>query len=536
MTSWSSFLDIVLLLLLVWIVEDCFLGLGVDPSVKGIKKVPSYPILGNLLQIRNNPARVYLRWSELYQVPVFQVRIGYRNIIVANSYKSVEFLWGKCANANNSRPTLYVFHDLVSQTKGFTIGSTPASESLFRTKQVLSQELNHKSVLKMSDLIDQQVKYTIQQLIKTNVELSCPPSVFVGQIRSPASDIDMLPYFQLYALRSAIYLTFGIILDCYGKQASLSQEILEVENQIIRSRGQGSWLPDFLPFMKYFGTWKFAAAQNHYSRDRYMNWLFERFGKSFAADCSEAKNSILGRVISNNSNLSQGELTSMCLTLVSAGLDNTPFSLNHLMGHLSRPDYGYEIQKSAFSQLEQCYGDAKSAWEMCGYDMECSYIVALIQEALRFFTVLPLSLPRKTSRDINFNSITIPAGTILYMNAYAANHDSEKFLNPMKFDPTRWFLPGTMKLKSRKEIDHFAFGAGSRKCSGNLLAMQEMYTMVCRLVLIFRIRKPLTDAMELDPFSSNSCPSATSFEPKRFKVHLVPRYYEGSDEIYRLLL
>lgn len=532
---WYLATDCILLFIFAWIIEDCILALGVEPPIPGIKQIPSYPIVGNLLQVKNNPAKVYLKWSKFYKVPVFQVRLGFRNIVVANSYQSVEFLWGKSASANNSRPTLHIFHNIVSQSQGFTIGSSPASSSLFKTKQALSLELNRKSVNIIAEQLDQQVKYAIRMIIRNNVELKGSPSTFMSHVRSRLSDIDLLPYFQLFALRSAIQLTYGITLDCYGKHSRLSQEIIEVENQIIKLRGQGSWLPDFLPFLKYFGNWELLASKYRLRRDNYMNELSREFKKRYSNNDVAARTSLLGRLYKNSSHLAHHELNSICLTMVSAGLDNTPLTINHLMGHLSRPDYGYALQQVAFSQLLNCYGDINDAWNNCGTNMECNFVVALVQEALRFFTVLPLSLPRKTTKVIKFNGVVIPEGTVLYMNAYAANHDSVKFLNPMKFDPFRWLVPRTMKLKDRREMDHFAFGAGSRKCSGNILATQEMYSMICRLILIFRIRRPIEEAMELDPFESNACPSATSFEPKRFKVHLEPRCHEGSDSLYRLL-
>lgn len=532
---WYFITDAVALVLLVWIIEDCLVAIGVDPPIPGLKLIPHYPIVGSLMLVRSNPARVYMKWARFYRCHVFQVRLGFRNVVVANSYLSVDFLWGKCASANNSRPTLSIFHGIVSQSQGFTIGSTPASASLLRTKRAASLELNGRSVRLMANKIDTQVRYMLRMVIKNNVELGGPPSVFVGHVRNRVSDVDLLPYFQLFALRSAIQLTYGTTLDCYGKHAQVCQEIISVENQIIRLRGQGSWVPDFLPFTKAFGNWTARAAALRLRRDRYMNELSRTFNRRFMDGEADARNSILGNLYSSSSLLSQREINSICLTMVSAGLDNTPFTINHLMGHLSRSDYGYTLQKTALSAIISTYGSYHEAWAHCGDNIDCAFVLALLNETLRFFTVLPLSLPRRTTKDVKYAGVIIPAGTALYMNAYAANHDPAKFPDPYTFDPFRWFVPGTMVLKPRKELDHFTFGAGSRKCSGSILAMQEMYTIACRMMLVFRIRRPIEEPMELDPFVGNSCPSATSFEPRRFKVRLEPRCCEGSEVAYMLL-
>ena len=118
---WYLVTDCILLFIFAWIIEDCILALGVEPPIPGIKQIPSYPIVGNLLQVKNNPAKVYLKWSKFYKVPVFQVRLGFRNIVVANSYQSVEFLWGKSASAHCSRPTLQFFHNVVPHLPGLNL-------------------------------------------------------------------------------------------------------------------------------------------------------------------------------------------------------------------------------------------------------------------------------------------------------------------------------------------------------------------------------------------------------------------------------
>ena len=63
--------------------------------------------------------------------------------------------------------------------------------------------------------------------------------------------------------------------------------------------------------------------------------------------------------------------------------------------------------------------------------MNCQYIEALVLETLRHFTVLPLSLPRLTTKAIRYKDFVIPKETHLFMNAYSANHDCQIFVNPI---------------------------------------------------------------------------------------------------------
>jgi 3-hydroxyphenylacetate 6-hydroxylase len=45
----------------------------------------------------------------------------------------------------------------------------------------------------------------------------------------------------------------------------------------------------------------------------------------------------------------------------------------------------------------------------------------LNHNAFSFFTVLRLALPRTSIKDITYNGITIPKGTVFFLNAWACN-------------------------------------------------------------------------------------------------------------------
>ena len=42
-------------------------------------------------------------------------------------------------------------------------------------------------------------------------------------------------------------------------------------------------------------------------------------------------------------------------------------------------------------------------------------MTALVKEVLRFWSVIPISLPRKSIKDIVWEKATVPAGTTFYM-------------------------------------------------------------------------------------------------------------------------
>ena len=107
------------------------------------------------------------------------------------------------------------------------------------------------------------------------------------------------------------------------------------------------------------------------------------------------------------------EIKSICLTMVSAGLDTVPGNLIMGIAHLSSP-HGQEIQKRAYEEIMKVYPNG-DAWERCLAEEKVPYVTAFVREVLRFYTVIPICLPRTSIKDINYEDAVIPAGTTFYM-------------------------------------------------------------------------------------------------------------------------
>lgn len=116
--------------------------------------------------------------------------------------------------------------------------------------------------------------------------------------------------------------------------------------------------------------------------------------------------------------------------MVSAGLDTVPGNLIMGIGYLASPD-GQRIQKRAYEEIQKVYPD-NDAWERCLHEEKVPYVTALYKEVLRYWTVIPICLPRVSIKPIEWNGVVIPAGTTFYMNAYGADYDDTHFEEPYK--------------------------------------------------------------------------------------------------------
>lgn len=99
--------------------------------------------------------------------------------------------------------------------------------------------------------------------------------------------------------------------------------------------------------------------------------------------------------------------------MVSGGLDTVPGNVIMGIAYLSSA-HGQEIQKRAYKEITQVYPDG-DAWEKCLVEEKVPYVTAFVKEVLRFWTVLPMSLPRVSIKDIQWGKAVIPAGTTFFM-------------------------------------------------------------------------------------------------------------------------
>ncbi|KAI5955041.1 hypothetical protein KGF54_001602 [Candida jiufengensis] len=479
-------------------------------SIQGIFKIPgSLPILGHLLEIQLNPSLVFMRWWERYDKSIFQIKIGFRKVVIVNSYEDVTSLWLNHACQNNSRPLSYTFHSVVSSYQSYTIGTTPFSNTYKNKKKSLSQLLNKPSLKSLIPIINTESNYIIDQILKDI---------------NKNDSVNLRDYLRFFVLRCCIHMSYGLILDCFGKDRELCMRIINNENNIIRLRSPISNIQDSILILQLFPSFTNTKSAHECGkiRDRYMRFLYNRLIREIDKGNEECINSMVGKLVTSQckAQLTDQEINSICLTLVSAGLDNTPLTLDYAIGILSQPRLGESIQSRAIKKVLIEY-DQNDFKNLDGGNKMNTYITAILLESLREFTVLPLSLPRITTKQIIYNNILLPPNTTLFMNAYAANHDPVHFEQPYNFIPERW-LNGDELVYKVKNFQHFAFGAGSRMCSGQNLAMRQMYIFLLKFLLMFKIKPPSSDndLMEVNPFTSNSNPRATSFEPKNHKVHL----------------
>ncbi len=468
------------------------------PKIKNLPEIPGVPLFGNLFQLGVDHARVAQKWAKQYG-PVFQTRLGNKRVIFVNSYDSVKYFWITNQSSLISRPMFHTFHSVVSSSQGFTIGTSPWDTSCKNRRKAAGTALNRPAVQSYMPILDLESVVSIKELLED----------------SQHGDVDPSAHFARFALNTSLTLNYGYRIDG-NVQSALLQEITHVEREISHFRSTSNNWQDYVPLLRIWGKQNTSAEEYRSRRDKYLSDLLAGL-KSRIANGTD-KPCITGNILKDpEAKLNEAEIKSICLTMVSAGLDTVPGNLVMGIAFLGTKE-GQAVQAKALRAIEEVYPDG-DAWEKCLVEEKVPYVTALVKETLRYWTVIPICLPRTSIKDITWNDAVIPAGTTFFMNAYAADYDESRFKNPTSFIPERFIDD------KESGTPHYGYGAGSRMCAGSHLANRELFTAYIRLITAFEIlpAKDPKDAAIMDPIECNKVPTSLTTDPKPFKVGFKPR-------------
>jgi 3-hydroxyphenylacetate 6-hydroxylase len=461
--------------------------------LKGFSGPKNWPLVGNIPDIKYNAADKYREWSKQYGA-VYQIQLGNEPVVVVNSAEAARKIFGGNSQALSSRPVFWTFHKVLSNTAGTTIGTSPFNDSLKRRRKGAASALNKPSIATYIDHLDLETK----DFIKDGFESG----------RAGTVGVDPMPMIERLSLSLSLTLNWGTRMG--SREDPMFHEITEVEAAISKFRSTTGNLQDYIPILRLnpFSGGTKMAKEYRSRRDVYLNRLNkdldDRMEKGTHKPCIQAN-----IIQDKEAALNKEELTSISLTMLSGGLDTITTLVQWSVALLAqRPD----IQSQAVEEIRKFYSDEQPLAD--AYDeQKCAYIVALVKECLRFYTVLRLALPRATVKDIMYEGKLIPAGSTVYLNAWACNMDPDVWSDPENFRPTRFL--------EQPDAPLFTYGLGYRMCAGSMLANRELYLVFLRMLNSFEIVKD--SEVDAHPVRGSADPTSLVCMCRHYKVKFVPR-------------
>ncbi|MCT2400204.1 cytochrome P450 [Novosphingobium mangrovi (ex Huang et al. 2023)] len=120
---------------------------------------------------------------------------------------------------------------------------------------------------------------------------------------------------------------------------------------------------------------------------------------------------------------------------------------------------GYDTSKNLLTLLMNTMIDHPDIWRHCAQDKE--YCRLVVREQLRLTS--PSNTYRVTTRDVTWEGVTIPAGTMLLFPLGISGRDPTLFADPLRFMPER-----------PDRTAPLAFGRGMHICLGQFLAQANV--------------------------------------------------------------
>ncbi|KAF5669128.1 benzoate 4-monooxygenase cytochrome P450 [Fusarium circinatum] len=192
------------------------------------------------------------------------------------------------------------------------------------------------------------------------------------------------------------------------------------------------------------------------------NFVIENAKEDGAADFT-----VLNRLKEKDSVLGTIDMAAECLDHMAAGIDTTGDVLCFLMWELSLPrSIKYQrLLREEFRSKPDANFD------------ELPMLDAVLNEGLRCFPAIPMSLPRYVPHGGRvIDGFSLPQKTVVSCQALSVHRINDHvFPEPDKFYPERW-------LEAQGDADRrrhqWAFSSGGRGCIGKHLAMAEMKTLL----------------------------------------------------------
>ncbi|KAK7205062.1 3-hydroxyphenylacetate 6 hydroxylase [Myxozyma melibiosi] len=467
--------------------------------IKGFSGPPGYPIVGNIPQVSRNASEQYRRWAAKYG-PIYQISLGCVNVLVVNSAEAANKVFIRHSNATNSRPMFYTFHGVVSKTAGFTIGTSPYSDSLKRRRKAAASALNRPAVSSYSPHIDRETRHFIADAYKLG--------------RGGEVGIYPLPLIQRLSLNLSLTLNWGERIESI--EDPLFKEITEVEEYVSKFRSTTGNLQDYIPLLRFnpFSRSTARARAMRARRDVYIKKFSAEHADRLRNDSLDT--SCIQSKISTDTEakLTEQELLSLSLTMVAGGLDTITTLVSWALPLLALRQ---DIQAKAYAEIRKMYPRPNQILCSSMDDQKCLYVVALVRELLRMYTPLRLALPRETTAEFVVDGKVIPPQTVIFLNAWACNMDPKLWKDPFMFRPER-FLD-----KDGASLPIYTYGQGSRMCPGYILGNRELYLLFMRLLSAFQICADEDEQVDCDPLTGLDDPASLVSCPKPYKIRFVAR-------------
>ncbi|KAG2380928.1 hypothetical protein LR48_Vigan11g136700 [Vigna angularis] len=434
----------------------------------------SYPIIGNLLQLKQPYHRTFSQMSQKYG-SVFSLWFGSRLVVVVCSQSAVQECFTKNDIVLANRPH-FLFGKYISYNNS-TILHSSYGDHWRHLRRILSLEV--VSATRLNSFYEVR-RDEIMRLVQKLAKLSS----------HQFTKVDLKAMFMETSFNTMMRIVSGKRLfgdDCDVNDVEKAKEFKQIIKELVILAGVNN-RGDFLPFVRWFDFDNLEKKLKGIGKrtDAFLQELIEehRNGKN---NGNTMIDHLLAQQKSQPEQYTDQIIKGLSLSLLLAGTDTSALTLEWAMANLLNHP---EVIKKAKNEIDTYVGPNRLIEES---DMsKLSYIQCIVYETLRLHPAAPIWSPHLSSEDCIVGKYNLPKDTIVLVNAWAAHMDPEMWSDPTHFKPERF--------ENENEVNRLlSFGLGRRACPGSNLAQRTVGLSIALLLQCFewkRIGKEEIDMSE----------------------------------------
>ncbi|XP_036263919.1 cytochrome P450 2A13-like [Pipistrellus kuhlii] len=453
---------------------------------------PALPFIGNYLQL--NTERMYnslMKISKRYG-PVFTVHLGMRRVVVLCGYEAVKEALMDQAEEFSGRGEQATFNRIF---KGYGVAFSNGE----RAKQ-----LRRFSICTMRDFgvgkrsieerIQKEAGFLIEAFQGTQGAF-IDPTFFLS--RTVSNVISFIVFGDRFDYEDKEFLSLlSMILGSFQFTATSKGQLYEMFSSVMKHLPG----PQQQAFKELQGLEDFIAKKVEQNQRTLDPNSPRDFIDSFLIRMQEEQKN-------PHTEFHLKNLVMTTLSLFFAGTETVSTTLRYgflmLMKH---PD----VEAKVHEEIDRVVG--KNRQPKFEDRAKMPYTEAVIHEIQRFGDIIPMSLPRRVTKDTKFRNFLLPKGTEVFPMLGSVLRDSKFFSNPGDFNPQHFL---DEKGQFKKNDAFVPFSIGKRYCFGEGLARMELFLF-------------LTTIMQNFCFKSPQSPKDIDVSPKHVGFATIPPSYTMS--------
>lgn len=430
---------------------------------------PAIPIIGHLHLLKQPIHRTLENLSRKYG-PIVFLRFGSRSVILVSSPSLAEECFTKNdINFANRPPFLNGKHLHYNFT---TVASANYGDHWRNLRRICAIEIFSSSRLNSSSGIRRdEIKHLARRLQQVS--------------NTGFAKVDLRSMFT--------DLTFNIVMRMiagkryYGEDVNLIEEAKKFKETMQEYADLGGLtnLADVFPIFQsvdYNGFVKKCVGLSK-RMDLILQGLVDEHRRD--RDRNTMINHLLTLQDSQPEYYTEDIIKGLILIMLLAGTRTLSTSLEWAVCNLlNHPDVERKAREELYTQIGQDHTVDEADIS------KLPYLQSVILESLRLHPVVPLLAPHMSSADCTIGGYDVPAGTILFANAWGIHRDPTLWNDPTSFKPERF-----ENWKS-EAYTHMPFGMGRRACPGEGLAQRIMAITLGSLIQCFEWEK--VDGKDID--------------------------------------